>query len=1377
MFIFHCHTGTLTASADEFVGTEKGDVFKADSFVTAFGGYKTTLNSSDELDGGAGKDTLNITSDDTSAYEMASATIKNIETITIKGADDVLANVAGSNITGLETISVLKSVDTEVHANSTTDVNVSGATGNIEVSGGKNIVVNDATAHKVITIGETATLSGFTAIPTATNATGTITVTDTNNISATAANNDITIDGGTDVTVTATATANGTADKSGNIEIGTTKQATGDVKVTQNINNDGTVATVTAGNIDVTGGKTVDITVNATVTAKNKNAQGDIAVGSIGVTGDGKTTDVTVKQNLTSTEFVTAAVADIVSTEVVTFKALTSGQTTTVNGLTFTASKDLTAEQVAAAFANLTTADTQSATGITANGFYTGTFNTTAWTSGAANGAVVTFTGAAHNTAEMVKTAGTVDPTSVYKVGTLGSGKSSTTNDITKGAVSVVDNATTDAIKTVTINGFNKALIGVDTTASSVSQLNALTTLTLSNNTKNDVIEVGTTSKTLTLNVDNITSTGTTYINLDHSGNGVAKNTSNATIETLTINATGKDSNFELIAGALKDLTINATAGLDISDTSASYATTNLKTIDVNGAGAVDLGVLTTATALNSFDASGNTGGVTATIETEIHSTALTGTITEYVFSAGNDVVTLSNDVIETKITLGAGDDKITLASGTGIADVVATIDGGTGSNTIAMTAADAQILSSDDKFEGKISNFDKLSINNTPTATVTVDLANMDDISYVISANSGSVATKEVFTANFNTSGTIVGADTVVFDGATINLTAGMTAAQIATAVAGGAYTTYDVTNNSDGTVTFTAKTAGVITPDVAAGNFVITDTDATTAAVVINKTQDGAVSSYSFDITNIALYDLDTITIGATTIFTGSVNTALENAAAILASLDSTQVVIGGITYDIDGSDANTLKLTTTAGNAPATLTYTANNVASNVGFVAGVGSGLLIADTTGAKETFTADFSTSGAIEDADTIVFDGTKITLASGMTQAQIATAVAGQLYTNYTASLTSTNVVTFTAKTNNTVADVVASNFSITPVTSTTTKAAVAVTVTTQGAAAGTTPSLTLDHMANNGTLELTTAGNGVIVTMKDASGNSDTFNIVTGDKAGNVGAVVVNGVETINVTTTDIFTDDGLTFGSTKGDGKDDSNSSSTLVVSADAAKTVNVSGAGDLTLDTTSSVLTKVDASKMTGDLVYTADGATAGTTVLGGSGNDTLTADGENDVLKGGAGNDTFYATYLTKVYGGEGADKFYFATPTQLSKVSTIADLGSGDTIYLVDNAGIGNATDDIVNKFYSAGAQYNANTTTTFEAKVNASLVQTGEGEATWFQHSGNTYIVIDNDSGSGPIAGAVDSYTAGKDVVIEITGLVDLSTASFNATTGTLEIA
>ena len=74
----------------------------------------------------------------------------------------------------------------------------------------------------------------------------------------------------------------------------------------------------------------------------------------------------------------------------VTFSALTSGQNTAVDGLTFTASKDLTAAEVAQAFANLTASDTQTAGGKSANGVFTGTLSAN-FTSGAAAGAVVIF--------------------------------------------------------------------------------------------------------------------------------------------------------------------------------------------------------------------------------------------------------------------------------------------------------------------------------------------------------------------------------------------------------------------------------------------------------------------------------------------------------------------------------------------------------------------------------------------------------------------------------------------------------------------------------------------------------------------------------------------------------------------------------------------------------------------------------------------------------------------------------------------------------------------------------------------------------------------------------------------------------------------------
>ena len=59
------------------------------------------------------------------------------------------------------------------------------------------------------------------------------------------------------------------------------------------------------------------------------------------------------------------------------------------------------------------------------------------------------------------------------------------------------------------------------------------------------------------------------------------------------------------------------------------------------------------------------------------------------------------------------------------------------------------------------------------------------------------------------------------------------------------------------------------------------------------------------------------------------------------------------------------------------------------------------------------------------------------------------------------------------------------------------------------------------------------------------------------------------------------------------------------------------------------------------------------------------------------------------------------------------------------------------------------------------------------GFVEWFQFGGNTFVVRDNDDGS---SADTTGYTAGEDSVIEITGLVDLSAATFNASTGDLTI-
>ena len=82
--IGECRAITLTAGADTIVGGAASDVINALT-VKADGTSATTLSAFDSIDGGAGKDTLNIYSDITNSYNttLNGATVKNVETINI----------------------------------------------------------------------------------------------------------------------------------------------------------------------------------------------------------------------------------------------------------------------------------------------------------------------------------------------------------------------------------------------------------------------------------------------------------------------------------------------------------------------------------------------------------------------------------------------------------------------------------------------------------------------------------------------------------------------------------------------------------------------------------------------------------------------------------------------------------------------------------------------------------------------------------------------------------------------------------------------------------------------------------------------------------------------------------------------------------------------------------------------------------------------------------------------------------------------------------------------------------------------------------------------------------------------------------------------
>ncbi len=311
---------------------------------------------------------------------------------------------------------------------------------------------------------------------------------------------------------------------------------------------------------------------------------------------------------------------------------------------------------------------------------------------------------------------------------------------------------------------------------------------------------------------------------------------------------------------------------------------------------------------------------------------------------------------------------------------------------------------------------------------------------------------------------------------------------------------------------------------------------------------------------------------------------------------------------------------------------------------------------------------------------------------------------------------------------------------------------------TADGTTAANASVLAFTGAAANSTFVLQAAAAGEntyhTVALKTATGTSDVVTVAPVVAAADVnyGQFTATAIETVNVSVSDISTTAAV--------------NTATLKVTATAATTINVSGNGHLTLDGDStSALTAVNASDATGNLKYTADGAAAGTTVTGGAGKDTLTGSGSNDVLIGGAGDDSLTASSLTTLTGGEGSDTFVMPAAVSSTVYSTITDLSSGD---VVDTGAA--AT------FSSAKITLSSNSTFTqyLDAAVAANDA-TSAGFVEWFQFGGNTYLVRDNDDGAST-PGDTTGYTAAEDSVIEITGLVDLSTATFNATTGDLTI-
>ena len=488
---------------------------------------------------------------------------------------------------------------------------------------------------------------------------------------------------------------------------------------------------------------------------------------------------------------------------------------------------------------------------------------------------------------------------------------------ITGAATSMItDSAVTgDKLATVTLN---------NTSGLATIQSAALTTLNMNGATGGATVAAAAGTRALALNL-----------------NDAAGPITDAEATSVVITATGKAStNVQLIAA-------------------------KATTIDFSGDKAVSLDLGNAAAqADNLVITSSNTAGVT------LAGNALDTDVT-FTGGAGKDSIAVG--ATTKAIDMGAGDDTVTV-SGAALGKG-GSLNGGDGADTLVMSSADAATASATTTFAGTISSFEKLSVGTVgATANDIVNLANLDNINYVVSAgaaNGGaaqSAATQEV--TIFTVTGAATGADKITFDGTTIQLADGDTAAQVAAKLAAGTYANFTITQTTtqvgSGAITVTNKATGNAT-DVLAANF--TYTDATTdgkPSIAITSYTEGSGSDtemFSLTVTGSAV-GADTIAFNGTTIALANGDNATAIAGKIAAgSFTDWTVAASGDVVTFTSKTSTTDVTTVTIDD------FTVNDVADGAQPVVGFTSktdGLAAGATTAGNSLTLTNMASNGTLE---------------------------------------------------------------------------------------------------------------------------------------------------------------------------------------------------------------------------------------------------------------------------------------------------------------------------------------------------------------------------------------------------------------------------
>ena len=697
---------------------------------------------------------------------------------------------------------------------------------------------------------------------------------------------------------------------------------------------------------------------------------------------------------------------------------------------------------------------------------------------------------------------------------------------------------------------------------------------------------------------------GTTGVTtIENSGSTAAAAFSNigSTATALKVSNTDQNTNFGFTAAAVAGAsdTANVTLSNMIGGTlTINGATGNVETVAITSSGGANtVTTLTTTNAAKLTVAGDQSLTVTNNLEANIltvDASVATGAV-DLDFAGGAMTVTggSGNDIFSfeaagnVNATGGIGNDSFTF-DGVGTFTTADTVAGGTGTDTLISTAAEAEAIVAT---LANVSGLDVVRLSNAGVAAATLGAAFFGaDVKTVTLA----AGTAGAYTVNMNAGantlnlGAALGGDltvndtgTATTDTLTIANTAAATNVGNAKNLVIGGYET--VTVNTSGTGAATAQTLGAIG--------VTADTGGTTAVNFTgsNGITAGAITAAAINasgLTGTAALTMGAAAVGVTSI-TGSANadTLVGDASSSISGGAGNDTITGGSGNDtLEGGDGND-SITSDAGN---------DSITGGIG-----------------NDTFVlgANFATGDVIdggEGTDTISVTNASLTTLNGYTISAINSL-------NNAVNLVE-NVI-FTDALNQTSFDMARLD-SIANIT----LASWTDAETLAGLAANT--SVTLQAGDTAGALALT-------LSLADSAGAADAITVVTQAAADtDFDVVKISGIETLTVTSGEAVASATVRL--------------HTLDVDATGLNTLTLTGTETLILNGLAINAATINAGGMTtgavnilgGGADQTITGTAAADTIDGGSGADTISGGNGADVLLGGAGVDSITA--------GEGAD---------------------------------------------------------------------------------------------------------------------------------------